>query len=531
MVKKNGIDADSRVEKQESPPAEVVIKISPDGLEATACIKPPPKLEAEQGDSDPTALEVKEQPITAQDIERSIRNFGINTGLDFGAIATLAVESRGETRVVARGIPPTPGKDGYVELKFRERTSYELPDESSRKVDWRGLVRIPTVKIGTELAVKRPPQPGKPGTSVTGEMIPPPPVKEAKLLVGKGCEIVDNIKIVATINGLPTDSRGRVSVSPTLVRNEGVNLKTGNVLFDGTVIVNKDVEENMVIQAGVDIEVNGNVRRAKLEAGGRVVVRNNLVGGSVRAGGTALLHLKCRDKWELLAKGLGDCSKVLHNLAKDPSFAPVVASRGWIPIFHQLLKTKFEYLDEVLAGIEENYRGVMAEQVHDVFAIVDPLKKLLTAETGSDFSIDLLSDLAELARQLLGGLGKIQEGESSVTAHYIQGTHVEAYGDIVVIGRGCYRANLWAGRSVKVKGLAGIVRGGTTRARDFIKVTTAGSKAGAPTFFKVDPRGVIEIDTAHPNVHIQVGNEAYKFGVTTKFITARINNQGELVIH
>jgi uncharacterized protein (DUF342 family) len=66
-----------------------------------------------------------------------------------------------------------------------------------------------------------------------------------------------------------------------------VCLKTGNIIFLGTVIVTGNVEDGFSVKAAGNIEVNGSVERADLEAEGDVIVRQGIVGknsGTVKAG-------------------------------------------------------------------------------------------------------------------------------------------------------------------------------------------------------------------------------------------------------
>ena len=83
-----------------------------------------------------------------------------------------------------------------------------------------------------------------------------------------------------------------------------MKLSTGNIKFDGDVVVKGNVEDNMAVEAGGDIDIMGNANNASLKASGRVVVYKNLIGGSVQAGGVGLLHLKHCADWERLTQKL-----------------------------------------------------------------------------------------------------------------------------------------------------------------------------------------------------------------------------------
>ena len=66
-----------------------------------------------------------------------------------------------------------------------------------------------------------------------------------------------------------------------------MNLKTGNIIFLGTVIVTGNVEDGFFVKAQGNIEVKGSVEMANLEAEGDIIVQKGITGrnvGTVKAG-------------------------------------------------------------------------------------------------------------------------------------------------------------------------------------------------------------------------------------------------------
>ncbi len=82
----------------------------------------------------------------------------------------------------------------------------ELPRDDLQ-VDFRETVKLPDVKVGQAIAVKRAPVPGSPGMTVTGNEIQPPRCKDPHFRAGKGVEIPqdepDVQTAVATSPGYP----------------------------------------------------------------------------------------------------------------------------------------------------------------------------------------------------------------------------------------------------------------------------------------------------------------------------------------
>jgi uncharacterized protein (DUF342 family) len=66
-----------------------------------------------------------------------------------------------------------------------------------------------------------------------------------------------------------------------------VGLKTGNIIFLGTVIVKGNVEDGYSVKAAGNIEVNGAVEKAELDAEGDIIVHQGVAGkggGVIRSG-------------------------------------------------------------------------------------------------------------------------------------------------------------------------------------------------------------------------------------------------------
>lgn len=535
------VSSQDRIElKPVDEPGEVKVRveISPDGLEARARVELIPGRRHILRDLSPSqylvlATEV-EKVVPCVDvsvIEAALKSKGVFVGVDYDALDKLAANPLVGPMVVARGVPPTPPKDAWIELKFERDIRSRLPSTELARVDWREVSSIPTVEPGAELAVKHPPVLGTSGLSVTGLPIEAPLPKDVELLAGEGCQVVGGSRIVATRSGRPTVIRGRVEVLPLLVCGEGVSLKTGNVRFSGNVVVRGDVEDNMSVLAGGDIEVTGSVGHATLKANGQILVRQNLIGGVALAGGAYVVHLKHREDWERLAAGLEDCAAALRQLARRPEFAEVAERFGWGQVLARLLDTKFRPLLALVVRLRTAYAEVEEGLSEDVKTLLEDLRLYIDPRSARDHkNVDYIEDLATRTKSLSTELKNIGEGGFSFEADYVQGARVEASGDII-LHKGAYQSWLYAGRGVKVRGKPGVVRGGVVHARERVIAKEAGSPGGSPTLLKVGPKGVIEVETVYPNVTLQVGEAKHKFAANDYGIVARLDAKGELTLY
>jgi len=76
-------------------------------------------------------------------------------------------------------------------------------------------------------------------------------------------------------------------VEPIYTVQGDVNLRTGNIIFLGTVIITGNVEDGFSVKAAGNIEVYGTVGKAELDAEGDIIVHQGIAGkstGFVRSG-------------------------------------------------------------------------------------------------------------------------------------------------------------------------------------------------------------------------------------------------------
>ncbi|GAB3016735.1 DUF342 domain-containing protein [Bowmanella dokdonensis] len=189
--------------------------------------------------------------------------------------------------LVAKGLPPKNGRSSRVIPLVPNALERILrPQEiSNTRVDMRDLGDIICVKAGTPVLKRLPPTEGRAGYTVRGESIKPivgewQPIKPA----GGTMISPDNENLILSeISGMPKFKDGSMWVDETYVC-KGVNVGTGNVNYDGAVIVNGDVTEKMLITATGDITINGFVESAVIQAGGDIIITQGAMGKQSETG-------------------------------------------------------------------------------------------------------------------------------------------------------------------------------------------------------------------------------------------------------
>jgi hypothetical protein len=251
------------------------------------------------------------------------------------------------------------------------------------------------------------------------------------------------------------------------------------------------------------------------------------------------LHRDYSHDWEWLTGKLGDCIEVMSQMGRYPKLAQAINKEGWLTVLRKLVDYKFSRLKELAIRLETAYKEAEKETAEKAAAVLGPLKKMLEWDYEvEDANLDRLIMINHMAGSFHKTMTekelKNKPKEKSnlfFKAHYVQGADIEASGDIIVFGPGCYQARLKAGRGVYVKGRPGLIRGRGAYAKKEIVANEVGSPAGTPTFLKVDAGGIIKIRKVYPNVTIHIGNRHHKFDREDGYVVARIDDKGKLKLH
>ncbi|MDR1047874.1 MAG: FapA family protein [Treponema sp.] len=228
--------------------------------------------------------------ISAETYLSYLRNNRVLYGVNEDLLRDFADSPEYKTpMLVAEGIKPVDGRDAYIQYNFEtDQTKVRLREGSNGRIDFKELNIIQNVVENQPLAKKIPAETGKVGRTVTGKVIPAKNGKECGLPLGKNVHQGDDgATIIADINGQVVVVNGKINVEPVYTVNGHVNLKTGNIIFLGTVVINGNVEDGFSVKAAGNIEVNGTVEKAELDAEGDIIVHQGITAksdGLIRAG-------------------------------------------------------------------------------------------------------------------------------------------------------------------------------------------------------------------------------------------------------
>lgn len=181
--------------------------------------------------------------------------------------------------LVAEGIEPQAGQDAVLTYHFDLSTEKAINMDKDGKIDYHELSLIKNVKAGDLLVTLTPNTAGIPGKNVLGEEVPGKDGRKLVLPRGKNVDISeDGLCLVSTIDGEVKALDGKVNVFSIYEVKHNVDNSTGNIRFNGKVIVMGNVLTGFVIEAEGDVEVYGVVEGAVIRSNGNIILHRGIQG-------------------------------------------------------------------------------------------------------------------------------------------------------------------------------------------------------------------------------------------------------------
>jgi uncharacterized protein (DUF342 family) len=166
---------------------------------------------------------------------------------------------------------------------------------------------------------------------VYNEVIKPHDVKTLSLKKTNNTTVSeDKLTLTANCHGHVTLVEDKVFVA-NVYTVEDVNSATGNITFEGSVVVNGNVFSNFSIKAKGNIEVHGVVEGAVLESEGDIIINRGMKGmgrGSLKAGNNVIS--KFIESAKVEAGGYVSTDAILHSEVIATNEILVTSKKGFI---------------------------------------------------------------------------------------------------------------------------------------------------------------------------------------------------------
>ena len=194
------------------------------------------------------------------------------------------------------------------------------------------------------MATLTPADPGTPGIDVTGGTLKPKKVKQLALKHGKNIHLSeDKCEMYADVSGNVTLVDDTVFVSNQYEVPADVGASTGDIEYDGSVLVKGNVLTGYKIKATGDITVNGVVEGATLITDGKIVLKRGIQGkgqANLQAGGDVISNFI--ESANVICSGKIMTDAVMHSKIQAEDDIIVKGKRGLIAGGSMRTKTRIE---------------------------------------------------------------------------------------------------------------------------------------------------------------------------------------------
>jgi len=221
-------------------------------------------------------------PVTSAELHAELAAARVVHGIDAAAIEALlarfADANYKGSQVVALGIEAVHGIDGSLSFQFATTPVAGTTHEDGT-IDYRERALLHPAAAGQPIARIVQPTAGTPGRSVRGEPIANKPGRPFMQRLGPGAQAEGEF-IVANRGGVVLDTGRQLDVVALCTHQANVDLASGNLHSNGSLLVRGDVCEGSTAQADGDVQITGAVLDACVTAGGSVRVDQGILGAS-----------------------------------------------------------------------------------------------------------------------------------------------------------------------------------------------------------------------------------------------------------
>lgn len=283
---------------------------------------------------------LKGQRISKEEFIQDLQYKGIKCGIEEDVLDVFFKEPEYCKDIeVACGKPVKEGEHARVEYYFDTDLSLKPALNDDGSVDFFNLKTFVVVKEGDILAKLIPERKGENGMTVFGEPIPAHEVKRKTLKYGRNINISEDKRILtAGCSGHVTLVDDKVFLSNVL-EVDNVGAGTGNIDYDGGVVVLGNVQENFEVKATGTVEVKGVVEGAKIEAGEDIIIARGMKGmgkGEIKAGRNIIAQFL--ENASAQAEGYIETESILHSNVAAGTEIIVSSHKGFITGGHVVAK-------------------------------------------------------------------------------------------------------------------------------------------------------------------------------------------------
>ena len=273
-----------------------------------------------------------------------------------------------------------------IETQFNHKPTIR-PDGTA---DYMSIKTIETVKEGDVIAVYHPAVQGARGMSVRGQVLEPKPVRDLPPLIGRGFERSnDNLTYTAKLDGKIEVNQGKINVSPVHEVSGDVGIETGNIKFNGDVIVHGGVHDGAIIDAAGNVIIHGLIEDCDIRAGKDLFLLSGVKGNE-----KTVISCKGDITAQFVEYAVITCS---GNISADYFFKSKISCEGRIELTGNNAS--------IIGGFVSAVQGIEANDIGNSFGTITNVAVGVDEERLAEFDI-----LAKKIESISSNVAKIKKG-------------------------------------------------------------------------------------------------------------------------
>jgi uncharacterized protein (DUF342 family) len=204
--------------------------------------------------SDPAFIFTKE--FLSEQLSLSQIEFGLTDEIYDDLESAFKKRLSLDLKVAAAGKPAIIGADPYLHLVYKDAPKEEVPDAV---INIRDAQQRSIVKKGQFVAEVRFRVAPMAGHNVLGQGLNSTSSATLAVTIGEGIQAREAGKFYATADGLPRFEEGTLTINKIFVHEGDVNLKSGNIYFDGPVEITGSIEKGSLVRVRGPLKVHGSI--------------------------------------------------------------------------------------------------------------------------------------------------------------------------------------------------------------------------------------------------------------------------------
>ncbi len=249
------------------------------------------------------------KPLTVQEMKATLEKNQIDQRtIDKEQLKILISATTNQCLIIAKSLPVINGENTRFTSLVEGKSSREKDLTALTAIDLKEAYDFAVIDEGTPVMKKIPATNGKPGLNVFGKEIKPKAGKKIAFktpLIGVKTSPDNENILISSIKGHPTAGLYAVKVEPMLVV-DAVDSNTGNIVFDGTLVVNKNIESGFIVEVTGDVIVKGSIHKAIINISGNLTVAGGIQAEVAEAEEEHINNLNIEG--DLTAKFLNQCN-------------------------------------------------------------------------------------------------------------------------------------------------------------------------------------------------------------------------------